>query len=52
MTLISLVILPHKEIPAPPNIKLVEVVLFFCWFVFFFSRKEQMVLLAKWDYMI
>lgn len=42
MTLISLVILPHKEIPAPSNIKLVEVMLL-CWFFF---RKEQMVLLA------
>lgn len=45
MTLISLVILSHKEILTPPNIKLVEVVLFF-------FRKEQMVLIAKWDCMI
>lgn len=45
MTLISLVILPQKEIPTPPNIKLVEVVLFF-------SGRKKMILLDKWDCMI
>lgn len=40
MTLISLVILPHGEILAPPNIKLI-------WDCAVFFRKEQMILLVK-----